>query len=156
MTYLRCFLLTAALSVAAPLAPAADFVYAQTTETLSFSGFPLIPITGLSINLPAASERYNTAVVTLNMPNLYVTNTCTSNSAVITLVGDTPAGVVFGYANVGCDTPVAASGPKGTTIVLKVALGTTGAAAFADWQTTGSSTINTSTFASISAILVRE
>ncbi len=123
---------------------------------MSYSGVTSIPINGLSISLPAASQLYNTAVVTLNMPNLYVTNGCGSDSGTITLVGDSPVGVVFGIANVGCDTVVAKSAQKPVTVVLKVGLGTTAGTAFADWQTAPSSTINTATFASISAILVRE
>lgn len=137
-------------------ASASNFFYAQTTQTSSYNGLPPILINGLSINLPAASQIYNTAVVTLSMPNLTVTN-CSANSATITLVGDTPAGVVFGYALIGCDSFVAASGPKPATIVLKVALGTSGASAFADWQVDAPNTvINNSKFASISAVLVKE
>jgi hypothetical protein len=127
----------------------------QTTEPQSYSGFPGIPINGLTIDLPAAGKYFNVAVVTVNLPNLVVTN-CTSNSATITLVGDSPAGVVFGYATVGCDTPVATSGPKPVTIVLKVPLGSTAGAAFPDWEPAPGSTISTSTFASISALLVKE
>ena len=156
LTHLRTLLATVALSLIASLAPAADFAYAETTQTMSFRGPAGVPITGLSINLPPASKLFNTAVVTLNMPNLTVTDTCTASSAVITLVGDTPAGVVFGHADVGCDTVVTNSGAKSATIVLRVPLSTTSASAFADWQTTAPSTINTSTFASISAVLVSE
>jgi len=154
--YLRALItLSVVLAAAAPLLVAGDFVYAQTTEPQSYSGFPGIPINGLTINLPAASKYFNVAVVTVNLPNLVVTN-CTSNSATITLVGDSPAGVVFGYATVGCDTAVATSGPKPVTIVLRVRLGSTPGAAFPDWAPGSGSTISTSTFASISALLVKE
>jgi hypothetical protein len=154
--YLRTLItLSMVLAATAPLSVAGDFVYAQTTKPQSYSGFPGIPINGLTINLPAASNNFNVALVTVNLPNLVVTN-CTSNSATITLVGDSPAGVVFGYAAVGCDTAVATSGPKPVTIVLKVPLGSTPGAAFPDWEPALGSTISTSTFASISALLVKE
>src|SRR5579862_6572633 len=50
---------------------AAEFFYAQTSATQSYSTFiGPIPVTGLVLTLPAASKDFNAAVVTLNMPNL--------------------------------------------------------------------------------------
>ena len=52
---------------------AGDFLYASTTDTLSYRTYiGPIPITGLSLTLPAAGKYFNTAVVTLNMPNLFL------------------------------------------------------------------------------------
>ena len=47
-----------------------DFLYAEMRTASSDSTFiGPIPVAGLSINLPAASTKFNTALVTLNMPN---------------------------------------------------------------------------------------
>jgi hypothetical protein len=60
---------------------AADFVYASTTATQSYSTFlGPVPITGLSITVPAATANFNTAVITLNMPNLFLSQPAPENS----------------------------------------------------------------------------
>jgi hypothetical protein len=157
--------LAAMAILAASAAHAADLpnnaVYASTTATLSYTTFVgPIPIDGLSITLPAASQAYNTAIVTLSMPNLYLsapTSTTEAMSAEIQVVAPfSPAGVVSAFGGIGCDTPkVTTSGKKPITIVIEVPLGTTSQPAEAEWDSTNG-TVTTDRFASISAVLVRE
>ncbi len=146
---------------AAPLAAAGNFLYIDTTATLSYTTFVgPTPIPGLSLNLPAATTAFNTAVVTLSMPNLYLsqpTSRTDSMSADIQVVAPfSPAGVISAFGGIGCDTPtVRVSGKKPITIVIKVPLGTSSQFVEGEWDSSNG-TVNTDTFASLSAILVRE
>jgi hypothetical protein len=149
-----------ALTAAAPLFAAENFLYADTTATLSYTTFVgPTPIPGLELSLPAASTAFNTAVVTLNMPNLYLNEPTskTPMSAILQLVApSTPQGLLSVTGSIGCDTSgISTSGTKPITIVIAVPLGTVSQTVTAEWASNGSSTVNTTTFASLSAILVR-
>jgi hypothetical protein len=150
-----------ALTAASPLFAAENFLYADTTAALSYSTFVgMTPIPGLSLTLPAANAVYNTAVVTLNMPNLYLNQPTskTPMSAVLQLVAPfTPQGLLSVTGSIGCDTSgIGTSATKPITIVVAVPLGSISQLVEAEWASNGSSTVNTNTFASLSAILVRQ
>jgi hypothetical protein len=150
-----------ALTAASPLVAADNFLYADTTAVLSYTTFVgLTPIPGLSLNLPAASKEFNTAVVTLNMPNLYMNHPTakTPMSATFQVVAPmAPTGLLTATGEIGCDTiGIATSAKKVMTIVVAVPLGTAAQSVMAEWASNGSSTVNTDTFASLSAILVRQ
>jgi hypothetical protein len=150
-----------AITAATPLSAAENFLYADTTATLSYTTFVgPTPIAGLGLNLPAASTAYNTAVVTLNMPNLYMNQPTsrTPMSATLQLVAPfSPQGVISATGEIGCDTTgISTSARKPMTIVIAVPLGTVSQPVTAEWASNGSSTVNTDTFASLSAILVRQ
>ena len=71
----RIAMLIAALFATALVCPAADAFYAETTTTQSYSTFiGPIPISGLSFTIPAASTRFNAALVTLSLPNLFLSD----------------------------------------------------------------------------------
>jgi hypothetical protein len=150
-----------ALTAAAPqFASAAEALYAQTTTTQSYTTFiGPIPIDGLSLNLPAATTAYNAAIVTLNLPNLTLsqpTSKTEKMAAQFQIVAPfSPAGLVIAIGAIGCDTVgINNSGTKPLTIVLEVPLGSASQAVEGEWSSTGG-TVTTQTFASISAILVR-
>jgi hypothetical protein len=149
-----------ALTAAAPRSGfAAEALYAQTT-TQSYTTFiGPIPIDGLSLNLPVATTAYNAAIVTLNLPNLTLsqpTSKTEKMAAQFQIVAPfSPAGLVSASGAIGCDTVgINNSGTKPLTIVLEVPLGTTSQPVEGEWSSTGG-TVTTETFASISAILVR-
>jgi len=150
-----------ALTYCAP-AFAGDFLYASTNATLSYTTFiGSIPITGLSLTLPPAGKLFNTAVVTLNMPNLYLSANTSSTvpmAAQISIIAPfSPEGVLVANGGIGCDNVnVKTSGLKPLTIVTRVPLGTASQPVEAEWESNGTSTVTTTTFASISAILVKE
>jgi hypothetical protein len=128
---------------------------------LSYSTFVgPIPIDGLSITLPPANTLFNTAIVTLSMPNLYLsaptsgTEPMAANFEIVAPFA--PGGLVSASGGIGCDTAhVTTSGMKPITIVLKVPLGTTSQPAEAEWSSVNG-TVTTQEFASISAILVKD
>jgi hypothetical protein len=161
-TVLARLLLTVSLVItSAASLSAAEFYYAQTTATQSYSTFVgSIPVTGLSLTLPAASKDFNAALVTLNMPNLTLSNPTSQGAALgatIQVVAPfAPGGFVSATATIGCDTCTRVPGTQDATIVVKVPLGTTSQLAEAEWSSNGSCTVTTQAFASISAILVKE
>ena len=125
LAILACLALTAASSLFA----ADNFLYVDTTAALSYTTFVgPTPIPGLSLTLPAASTAYNTAVVTLNMPNLYLDQPTskTPMSAVLELVApSSPQGLISVTGSIGCDTSgIGTSATKPITIVIAVPLGT--------------------------------
>jgi hypothetical protein len=149
------------LTSATSVCVAGDFLYASTTDTLSFSGFAPIPITGLSLTLPAAGKYFNTAVVTLNMPNLFLSQSTSKTipmAATLQVVAPwAPGGLLIVSGGIGCDNNNAlVSGLKPLTIVVKVPLITMTQPVGAEWATNGTSTVTTKTFASLSAVLVKE
>jgi hypothetical protein len=93
----------------AALLSAADSFYAQTTATQSYSTYiGGIPITGLSFTVPAASKDFNAALVTLNMPNLTLSDPTTPGAALAAtlqiIAPFSPTGVSTATATIGCDT----------------------------------------------------
>lgn len=154
-----------ALTLIASPCVAADFVYASTTATQSYGTYiGPIPITGLSITVPAATANFNTAVITLNMPNLFLSQPAPKNIMGATLQIAAPAssaGPVVAIGGIGCDNAnVLTSGPKPFTMVAKIPLSSLPLLVEAEWSsnpaTTGTVTVTTQTFASLSAILVKE
>jgi hypothetical protein len=150
-----------ALTAASPLVAAGNFLYAETTAASSYTTFVgPTPIPGLGLTLPAASTAFNTAVVTLNMPNLYMNQPTsrTPMTALLQLVAPfSPAGVVSAIGYIGCDTSgISTSAVKPITIVISVPLGAFTQPVNVEWASNGSSTVNNNTFASMSAILVRQ
>jgi hypothetical protein len=150
-----------AIASAASLS-AAEFYYAETTATLSYSTeVGPTPIPGLAFTVPAASKDFNTAVITLSMPNLFLSDQTSKTipmAATFQIVAPfASSGPVPGIGNIGCDSAaVTLSGPKPLTIVAKIPLGTTPQPVEAEWFSNGTSTVTTQYFASISAILVHE
>jgi hypothetical protein len=157
----RIAMLVAAL-LATPLAcPAADAFYAQTTTTQSYSTYiGPIPISGLSFTIPAASTRFNAALVTLSLPNLFLsdnTSKTTPMAATFQIVGTGLDGTTVGNGGIGCDNVnVATSGIKPFSMTLLVPLNGDTQMVMAEWASNGTSTVTTQTFASISAILVKQ
>jgi len=150
-----------AFTAVSPLAAAENFLYIDSTATSSYTTFVgATPIPGLELNLPAATAAYNTAVVTLNMPNLYLsqpTSKTTPMSAGLQVVAPfSPSGLISASGSIGCDTGgIATSAKKPITIVVAVPLGSVSQLVEAEWSSLGG-TVTTDTFASLSAILVRQ
>jgi hypothetical protein len=157
----RLFLAASLVPASAASLGAAEFFYASTTATQSYSTFVgPVPVSGLSVTLPPASKDFNTAVVTLNMPNLTLSDPTAKGaalSATIQVVAPfAPGGLIAATATIGCDTCKSVPGTQNATIVVRVPLGTTSQLAEAEWASNGTCTVTTQTFASISAILVKE
>jgi len=149
-----------ALAALAPQCWAGDFVYASTTATLTYpTDIGPIPITGLTINLPAATNAFNTAVVTLNMPNLFLTQS-SSNRIVMTATLQIVApfstvGPVVALGSIGCDNAnVATSGVKPITIVARIPLTSGTQMVEAEWFS--NAVLTTQDFASLSAVMVKQ
>jgi hypothetical protein len=133
---------------------AGSLVYAQTTAQLSTSSQTALPITGLSLTLPAATKAYNTALVTLDMPNLYVSGTAIGGT-LAGGIGILLSGVTdIATSGISCDTLTTGSCNRSSTIVVEVSLLDGIQSIEAVWNGANSATINTSTFASLSALLV--
>ncbi len=152
----------AALALTASVCAAGDFVYVDTTATLSYTTLVgPTPIPGLALILPASTSNFNTAVVTLNMPNLFLSEPTSKTipmAATMQIVAPlTQGGTVVNSGGIGCDNAnVTVSGTKPFTLVLKVPLGTVSQPVEAEWFSNGTSTVTTQNYASLSAILVKE
>jgi hypothetical protein len=153
-----------AISLAAASAAslgAAEFFYAQTTATQSYSTYiGPIPITGLALSLPAESKTFNAAVITLNMPNLTLSEPTSPGgplAATIQVIApNTPVGLISATSSIGCNSCASLPATQNTTIVVRIPLGATPQQVMAEWASNGMCTVTTQTFASISAILVKE
>jgi hypothetical protein len=150
------------IASAAPPFAASNSVYVETRATLSQTGDtgPL-PIPGLSIVLPIATAAYNTAIVTLNMPNLYLTHVSSQfpmSAEVQVMSIFSPVGFLFAEGQIGCDTKgINISSKKPLTIVLEIPLSSGGTQNVeTEWFSTSGDTVSTDTFASLSAVLVRK
>ena len=114
----------------------------------------------MSLTLPAASKNFNAAVVTLNMPNLTLsdpTSTGAPLGATLQVVAPfAPGGLVSATSTIGCGTCTSVPATQNSTIVVKVPLGTVSQLVTSEWSSNGTCTVTTQTFASISAILVKE
>jgi hypothetical protein len=127
--------------------------YAQTTAALNSNSSTPLAITGLSIILPAAVKGRTEALVTLNMPNLYLGGTPNGGTrgAQVYVHVD---GVSVAQGQISDDnTTPTGDGRKPLTIVVKVPLRSTQQTVEAEWNGVRSSTILTDTFASLSAVL---
>jgi hypothetical protein len=159
----RILLLTmVALISTASVCAAGDAVYVQTTATSSYTTYiGPIPIPGLQISLPVATKDFNIAIVTLNMPNLFLSQNTSRTipmAATLQIVAPfAPGGLIIANGGIGCDNVnVNVSGIKPFTMVIKVPLGTVSQPVEAEWASNGTSTVTTQTFASLSAVLVKE
>jgi hypothetical protein len=127
--------------------------YAQTTAPLATSSSTSLPIPGLIIMLPAATAAEKEAVITLNMPNVFLEGTPvggTRGGEVSVFVGATSVAA----AQISDDnTALPGDGRKATTIVVKVPLRSAPQRVQAEWNGVRATTIHTDTFASLSAIL---
>jgi hypothetical protein len=156
-----CLAVSLATASAASLG-AAEFYYAETTATLSYTTeIGPIPIPGLTFMVPAESKDFNAAVITLSMPNLFLsqqTSKTVPMAATLQIVAPfASSGPVPGFGGIGCDSPdITLSGTKPLTIVTKIPLGAVAQPVEAEWFSNGTSTVNTQIFASLSAILVKE
>jgi hypothetical protein len=152
--------LIAALFSAAMVCPAADVFYAQTTTTQSYTTFVgPIPIGGLSFTIPAASARFNAALVTLSMPNLFLSDNTSKTipmAATLQIVSTGSAGTTIATGAIGCDNVnVTTSGTKPFSMTVLVPLNSDTQTVTAEWASNGTSTVTTETLASISAILAK-
>jgi hypothetical protein len=132
-------------------------LYVQTTSVLSTNSQVFAPISGLTFSLPAASSSAKFATITLSMPNLYLTAGTPGQTAGagigILLNGSLVAlGQISGDVAVGT-TGATLDGRKPATVIVKVALGSTPITVDAAWGGTRNTTINSDTFASMSALL---
>lgn len=157
----RIAMLIAALFATVLVCPAADAFYAQTTTTQSYSTFiGPIPISGLSFTIPAASSHFNAALVTLSLPNLFLSDNTSKTipmAATFQIVGTGLDGTTVASGGIGCDNVnVTTSGIKPFSMTLLVPLNGDTQMVMAEWASNGTSTVTTQTFASISAILVRQ
>jgi hypothetical protein len=139
-------------------------LYAEADGSQSTSSKTAVPIAGLSFNLPAKTAEYDTAVVTLDLPNLYLSqgfgNGYWGGEASI-LVGATAVasgtiGADCPYHFCGSD-PLAGTGEgrKPLTVVVRVKLLAEPQTVQAVWNGSDEATINTDTFASLSGILIK-
>jgi hypothetical protein len=146
----------------AVILPAAEFYYAATTATLTYTTVVgPIPITGLTLTLPAADTTFNAAVITLNMPNLTLSQPVPALTVPMAgmfqiVAPASAAGPVLASGMIGADNNnVTVSGSRPLTMVVKMPLGTTSQSVQAEWWSNGA-IVTTRTFASLSAILVKE
>jgi hypothetical protein len=123
-------------------AASVNFLYHQTTGTQCSNCFPNTPIDGLAFTLPATSETFNAALVTLNIPNLTLS---AGGSGGVSVLSQIDGGIFASAVINNTATPL--------TIVVKVPLIQRTLPIAAEWSTNSGATISTG-FASISAILV--
>jgi hypothetical protein len=136
-------------------------LYASTMEALSNDVVGVnAPITGLTLTLPAVTPGSQFAVVTLNLPNLYLSGgtpgltlrgvvALSQDNANFSRIAQVGGDVVAGSAGAAND------GRKPVSLVVKIPLTPfpiTITAYFAPFS--GSTVIHTDTFASLSAMLV--
>ena len=157
----RIAIVIAALFSVAMVCPAADVFYAQTKATESYTTYVgPTPIGGLSFTIPAASTHFNAALVTLSMPNLFLSDNTSKTipmAATLQIVGTGPAGTTVESGGIGCDNVnVTTSGIKPFSMTLLVPLNSDTQTVMAEWASNGTSTVTTQTFASLSAILVKQ
>lgn len=113
-----------------------------------------VDVTGLNFNLPASSTTAKFALITLTMPNLYLSGTPTTSSlggtvslllsGVNTIASAQISNDVIGSGN---------SGRKAISLVVKVSLLNGVQSIQAVWSGVRGATINTDTFSSLSAVL---
>jgi hypothetical protein len=141
--------LTAAGSLSAQVAD----LYVSTTSAQSTSEQSFVPVEGLSFDLPAATAAHKFAIVTLNMPNLYLSGTPSGTlggEVGVLLSGTTQVAT----GQITADTSgILEEGRKPLTIVVKISLLSGVQSVQAVWTGVRNSTINTDTFSSMSAIL---
>jgi hypothetical protein len=132
-------------------------LYVQSTAGTSTNSNGFAPVPGLAFSLPAASSAAKFATITLNMPNLYMTagtpgETMGAGVAILLNGAIAAMGQISGDVVVGT-TGATLDGRKPITLVVKVALGSTPITVDAGWATTRNTTVNSDTFASLSALL---
>jgi len=146
-----------ALTLAASLQAQVSDLYVSTIATEATGSQTAVAINGLSFDLPAATATQQWALVTLNMPDLYLKGTPSSGAlgGEVSLVLSGVTTVATGQISadvVGAGT----TGRKPMTIVVKISLlpGIQSVAAY--WNGVRGSQIHSDTFASLSAILTQD
>ena len=85
------------------------------------------------------------------------TSTTTPMAATLQIVGTGPAGTTVANGGIGCDNiNVTTSGIKPFSMTLLVPLNSDTQTVMAEWASNGTSTVTTQTFASLSAVLVKQ
>ena len=139
-------------------AQAKNELYAVTTASLSTKSATLAPIRGLSFRLPAASAQHDTAIVTLDMPNVNLTDffraSTLSGQAAIVVDGVAVGTGQISY-NVDNNNKVRATGNKPITVVVEVPLTTSTQTVEAEWSAGSGNVMHLFTFASLSADLLK-
>jgi hypothetical protein len=144
-----------ALTTNSLFAQSQNLIYVETTETLSTTSQTPLPITGLSLTLPAVSTKYNAALVTLDMPNWFFNGTAVGHLAgqLSIVVGENTVATATGS----CDTlSRGGSGAKATTLVVRVGLISNTQNVEAVWNGLHGGAVNMNQFGSLSAILVKD
>jgi hypothetical protein len=129
-------------------------LYAETLTGASTTSGTFVAVPGLTFDLPAATSSNKFAIVTLNMPNTYLSGTPTSGplggEVAIVLSGVTDVAI----AQVSNEVAGSSLSPRhNATVVAKISLLSGVQSVTAEWRTVRGGTLNNDTFASMSAIL---
>ncbi len=149
-----------ALTITGSLFAYVSTLYASTTTAESTNSQTPVPISGLSFTLPVKNgTNFNYAVITLDMPNLYLSGTPTTDTAlageVSVLVSGTTT-IAAGKISADIEGPGKLSGDTGRkpmTIVVKIPLISVTQTVQAQWNGVNGATIQSDTFASLFALL---
>ena len=148
-----------ALTVTGSLSAYVSTLYASTTTAEATNSQTAVPITPLVFTLPVANGTdHNFAIVTLDMPNLYLSGTPTSGALAgeVSLVLSGVTTVASGQISAdltGSGKDGGSTGRKPMMIVVKIPLTTVTQSLQAEWNGVNGATIKSDTFASMSAIL---
>jgi hypothetical protein len=150
--------MTTTTTIAQEAAAGASSLYVETTGAISSNAPALVAVPGLSLTLPPASRSAKFALITLNMPNLFLTGgtpgqtlgsvVALSVNGTLVAVGQASGDVVVGAAGAMND------GRKPVDVVVKVPLGTTSGSLTAVWGGARNTIVNSDTFASMSVLLL--
>jgi hypothetical protein len=165
MTLSRKASVFALLAVAAALTlTATGSIFAQTNSlyveqdgVLSTNSQTPVPIAGLTFDIPAESAKQKFAIVTLDLTNLYLSGTPTAGQSLggqvsVLLSGVTTVATGFISNDV---TGGGREGRKSSVLVVKISLLSGPQSVEAEWNGVRNATINTDTFASMSAIMTQ-
>ena len=143
-----------ALSATGSLFAQQNVFYAHTTNTINTNSTSFVAIPGLSFTLPAASTTYNAAVVTVDMPNLYLSG-ISPNGNLGGDVGISANGAIVAQGSISSDTlSSGVTGRNPMTVVALVSLASNPRTVEAVWEGGQGDFINNDTFGSLTAILV--
>jgi hypothetical protein len=123
--------------------------FSTTSETQTFIGG------NLELTLPPASAGTNNALVTLDLPNLYLSGGSTSVPGAIVYVTINNVPVATGMISTEAPVNGQNSGRKPMTIVVSVPLTNAFQNLSAQWEAVRGATVHTDTFASLSALLTQ-
>lgn len=134
-----------------------SLLYAQTTAPLATTAQFPVPITGLAFALPAHTAAYGSAIVTLSLPDLYLTGPGLRGRSLGGVVYVKVDGVVAAERRISAKALSGGAGNcrKPMTIVVKIELDSTAQRVEAAWQGIRNSTITMDDFGCISAMLLK-